>query len=595
MRKLIAFFLLAALPVISSAQSRPVVIDSFKNLLKTEVSPEKRIAVTSNIALLLIYVDLAESDKYGQEAIEIAEATRNRKLMAKALLMNGRRYSYLGGRKDNIEKSVLYYNKALALARANKLDEEMVYSYIGLSAVTRLVPDAEKALTYCNQAYSYVNSVKDDSLTAEIHLEYGSVYLQKHEKLLSLRNYLTALRIAEELKNSVLLRSAYSALSFFYDNIEDYDRAIDYTTKATEMLNNIRTGQAPYNRVQDYNRIGTLYSNKKSYDLAMRYFEKSIALADSLKFEPLKVMSYRSIVDNYLDNNQPLTALNYFNQHPQLRDFLQTLNFGHFIDQSYGYIYMQLGNYDSAKYFYNKVADLYEKDVSQGNQYSYYAQMGLLYKKTGEYDQSLSYFTRANEIAEKTGNLNGLSLMSLYLDSLYRLKGDYKQALVFSNLSHLYKDSLNNLSKEKELMQAEALDEQQRQTRQAEEMAVKVTRRHNIQYRIIIIGIVALIIALVMLGMFKVSATTIKMLGFFTFLMLFEFIFLVLKKQSHSLTEGEPWKDLVLMIVLAAVLLPLHHWLEHKVIHYLTSHNRLTASGKTLKQRLFKKNATPAK
>jgi hypothetical protein len=27
------------------------------------------------------------------------------------------------------------------------------------------------------------------------------------------------------------------------------------------------------------------------------------------------------------------------------------------------------------------------------------------------------------------------------------------------------------------------------------------------------------------------------------------------------------------------MLLPLHHWLEHKVIKYLTSHNRLTAAG----------------
>jgi hypothetical protein len=37
----------------------------------------------------------------------------------------------------------------------------------------------------------------------------------------------------------------------------------------------------------------------------------------------------------------------------------------------------------------------------------------------------------------------------------------------------------------------------------------------------------------------------------------------------------------------AAVLVPLHHWLEHKVIKYLTSHNRLTASGKTLLSKVF--------
>ena len=92
--------------------------------------------------------------------------------------------------------------------------------------------------------------------------------------------------------------------------------------------------------------------------------------------------------------------------------------------------------------------------------------------------------------------------------------------------------------------------------------------------------------------MFKVSAGTIKMIGFFAFLMFFEFIFLIFKKNIYSITEGEPWKDLLFMIGLAAILLPLHHWLEHKVIHYLTSHNRLTAAGSQLRTKFFnrKKN-----
>jgi hypothetical protein len=51
----------------------------------------------------------------------------------------------------------------------------------------------------------------------------------------------------------------------------------------------------------------------------------------------------------------------------------------------------------------------------------------------------------------------------------------------------------------------------------------------------------------------------------------------------------KPWKkkDLAFMIALAALLVPLHHWLEHNVIKYLTSHNRLTASGKTLLSKVF--------
>ena len=105
----------------------------------------------------------------------------------------------------------------------------------------------------------------------------------------------------------------------------------------------------------------------------------------------------------------------------------------------------------------------------------------------------------------------------------------------------------------------------------------------------IILGIVVLFITLVVLGMFKVSAGLIKAIGFFVFLMLFEFVFLVFKKNIYSITHGEPWKDLAFMIALAALLVPLHHWLEHRVLRYLTSHNRLTAAGIHIKNRLFGK------
>ena len=78
-----------------------------------------------------------------------------------------------------------------------------------------------------------------------------------------------------------------------------------------------------------------------------------------------------------------------------------------------------------------------------------------------------------------------------------------------------------------------------------------------------------------MMGWFKVSASTIRAIGFFSFLIFFEFIFLVFKKNINGITQGVPLYDLGFMIALAAILVPLHHWLEHRVIHFLTSHHML--------------------
>lgn len=587
MKKLCLLIFIACTAITSYCQQ--TLVDSFKRELAKATTPEKKIETLGLLSRTLMNVNLPEADKYGQQMIELAEESRDRKLMVKALLTNGERYSYLSGRKDNINKAIEYYNQGLELARKNKLDEEVISAYLYLSEISRYIPDADKALNYCNQAYANIGMVKNDSLATRVHLEYGTVYLSKNEKLLALKNLMTAVRMAEDQKNSFLLRACYSRLSSFYASIEDNDKAIDYQVKALDELKNIRTGQTPYNRVQDLTRIGDLYSAKKNYDMGMTWYERSLKLADSLKFEPIKALVCRSIINNYLASNNPQKALLYFNEHPQLKQFLQMVNFGHFVDQSYGYIYTQIGKYDSAKYYYNKVAPFFEKEVNPGIQYGYNYQLGLLHKKTKEYDKALDYLLKAKQLAEGMGQMETIRFAVTELDSLYQLRGDYKQAFAYSALAHKYKDSADKLGKEKDLLQIEVADEQQRQERLDREKLEKKRKRDNIQYMLITIGIAGLFVFMVMMGMFRVSATTIKMVGFFTFLMFFEFLFLIFKKNLYGLTNGEPWKDLLFMILLAAMLLPLHHWLEHKVISYLTSHNRLTASGKGLKERLFKK------
>lgn len=589
MRKLICFLLLFSISGYAISQAQPAVIDSMKRQLAIAKTDKERFELTGLIARVLMNVDPAESDKYGKQMLEMAEVSRDRTWIIRALLSNGERFSYLAGRRDNIEKAIDYYNRALVISKSNKIDSLIVRSYLMLSEIHRFIPDAEKALNFVNQANSYSVILKNDSISAKVHLEYGSVYMAKNEKLLALRSLLAAVRIAEEKNNIFLLRQSYNKLSIFYSMIEDFDRAIDYQVRSTKLIDQARTGQSPYVKVQEFNNTGDLYAYKKDYEMANFYYNKAINLADSLKFEPIKAMSHRSIVNNYLTSGQPKKALDYFNEHPTLIQFLQRLNFGHFVDQSYGYMYMQMGNYDSAFYFYNKVRPMFEQNVNQANKFSYYYQLGLLYGKTGDIEKSLENFQKSKVVADQVGNLEQMKIVSDMLDSAYQKKGDFKNAMAYASLSVKYKDSLDKLGKEKDLMQIEAADEQQRQLRAQQLELEKNRRRNNIQYMMITFGILGVFVALVVLGMFKVSANTIRMIGFFAFLMFFEFIFLIFKKNIYSITKGEPWKDLLFMIGLAALLLPLHHWLEHRVIHYLTSHNRLTAAGHHIRNKLFRK------
>jgi tetratricopeptide (TPR) repeat protein len=588
MRRLIALFLLITPGIISFSQ-QSAVVDSMKKVLAKANTAEEKVEALDILSRSLMNINPKEAEEYGKQLITVAEESRNRKLMIKAYMSNGTRCSYFGGMKDYASRSIDYFNNALAIARQNKLDEDMGAAYIKLSAAYLTIPDKDKALNNANEAFSIISSLKNDSLKAEANNVFGQVYLARNEKIMALRYFLNGLRIAEDTKNPALIRACYQNLSTFYSDIEDFDKAIDYATMALKKLDVMKDKNVPYQRAIDINNIGKLYAYKKSPDLAISYFRRSLAIADSLKFATLKTPAYLSLLNQYLRMDQPQKALEYFNSHEgeELKAYLVTLGFNGAIDQAYAVIYMELNQFDSAKYYFARSSDFFEKNPNETFKASYYAQMATLYEKTGEYNKSIDLYLKVKDIADRTGLLENAEMAAKHLDTLYTKTGNFQQSSVYSSIYYKYKDSIETLNKQKELAQVEAADEQYRQKKQEEEAAEKTRQKNNIQYMAITIGIVALFVMLVVLGMFKVSANTIRLIGFFAFLMFFEFLFLIFKKNIYSFTHGEPWKDLAFMIALAALLVPLHHWLEHRVIKYLTSHNRLTASGKNLMSKVF--------
>jgi tetratricopeptide (TPR) repeat protein len=526
-------------------------------------------------------VKLAQAEEYGKQLIAFAEDTRDRKLMIKAYVSNGLRCSYFSGQKDYTSRSIEYYNKALEIARQNKMEDEIGAIQLRLCAIHLTIPDKEKALNYVNQAFSLISTLKNDSLKAESHNSYGLVYQAKNEKTLALRHFLNGLQIAEKTKIPELKRNSYLYLSNFYSRIEDYDKAIDYFMKANKELDHIKDKNVPYQRAIDLNSLGSLYANKKNHDIAISYFERSIKTADSLKFATLKIPGYLSLLNQYLRIDQPQKALEYINSSAgqSLKDYLTNFGMSAQIDQAYAFIYYKLGKYDSAGVYFIKALPYFEQKTSEINRISFYAQLAAYYKRTANNDKAIEYYQKVREMGERNGQLENVQGAYKQLDTLYERKGDFKLASQYNGLYYQYKDSIDKLKKENEIAQIEALDEQQRRSREEAEQEEIKRKRNQIQYMSITIGIGILFIALVMMGWFKVSAGTIRAIGFFSFLIFFEFLFLIFKKNIYGITHGEPLYDLAFMIGLAAILVPLHHWLEHKVIHFLTSHHMLKLRG----------------
>jgi len=555
----------------TSAQQNVAVIDSFKQRLTKAQTSKDKIYLMGNLARTLMTVNLAEADKYGSLMNQEAELSRDRSLMVQALMTNGERYSYFTTNKDYIQKSIGYYNKALEVAKQNKLDKETAEVYLALAAVHTRVPDLDRSFNYATQASAITSTLKDDSLKVANYYTYGMVYQLKKERILALRNYLLALRLAEESKDHTLMRNCYSMLSQFYADIKSYDKAIDFAKKAADELPATNLENKAYLGVADLYTMGNLYMGKKDFDMSVYYFDKAVRGADSLKYSPLKMAAYNGLLNQYLRSEQPQKALEFFNTRTDLKQYINTIGSGYIVDHAYGVIYTELGRYDSAKYYFDKASPGFEATITPAGKISFYGQYADFYKKSGDMQKAIEYFTKAKQIADQTGDLDWQQRIAKQLDTAYAKAGDFKQSHFYSSLYHQYKDSLQKLSEEKDLLQMEIDDEQQRQARLDRERQEELRRKHNIQYMGITIAIATVFLFLVLLGIFQVSVSTIKIMGFFAFIFLFEFIILIADNQIHHWTHGEPLKVLAIKVVLIAMLLPLHHWLEHRVINYLTT------------------------
>ncbi len=590
LRRLIPVILLLIVSL-SARSQEAAAVDSLRKAMAKANTLEEKFPMMEELSRVLMNVNPKQSDDMGSQLITLAEESRDRKYMFKAYLSNGDRSSYMASQKAYSDKAIEFYEKALALAKQNRMIEETGTAQLHLAMLYLMIPDKEKALSIASEAKSLLENQSNDSLKAESLNVEGQAYQAKRGNIIALQRYFKALRLAEKINNPALIRNCYLYLSDFYSDIEDYDKAIDFMTLAYKQLDKLNEKNVPYQKVIYTNNLGNLFAKKKNYNIAISYFERSIRMADSLKFSTLKIPGYVSLLNQYIRLDEPQKALDYLNSSSgaELKKYLSNFGMAPVIDQAYGVVYTGLGRFDSAGILLEKARPMFENSTNLYNKVGFLAQLASYYNKSGNYKLAIDHYLQVMQLSEQNGWLENVEKAAKYLDTLYRKTGNLDEAGKFNIIYYKYKDSIKTLLIENDIRKEEAEDERQRQLEAEKEAEELKKRRNNIQYLAIVIGIISLFVSLVILGMFKVSAGVIRAIGFFVFLMFFEFIFLIFKKNIYEFTKGEPWKDLAFMIALAAILVPLHHWLEHKVLHYLTSHNRLTAAGHHIRKRIFGK------
>ena len=568
------FFLSFLYP--SSGISQPAGLshlDSIRHRLDTATSTAGKI--DQLIELAKMTMERSKGDEYGIQAIELAQLSRDPRLIASTYFRNGDRFLGNSALADNLKQGMKNLQQAEQVAKENGFEDLLVRVYCDYASVCHYQGNDVQALAYSTQAMAVAAGIDNDRAKVAAYCKTGEIYMYMNQMLLALRNFLNGLDVAEKSGDHELLRNAYSYLRYFYATIGEYDKAIDYELRAYDE-DRVRWDD---DMTSDLLQLGDLFLKKDQPDLALKMYEQSIHLADTFRFDLLKVNSYHKIFLLYLKTQQYEKGLQFLFAHQEMLDILHELGFDYYVRELLAVNYTEQGRYDSALYYFRKAEpEATAKGVPE-TRFDFYMDFGEYYKQTKNLSQAIAYCNKAYALAAATSSLGLEEKSTDSLQKLYVAVGNYPLAYVCEQRAAVERDSLRSQTQATDLMKLEVENDGRRRERLAREEQERTEHRHNIQYMGFTMGLVVLFVALVMLARLSVPVSLIRALVFVAFIFLFEFIIMLADKQIQGWTAEEPWKVLLLKIVLAAGMVPLHHWLEHKVVHYLSRHKKVPVHG----------------
>ena len=166
--------------------------------------------------------------------------------------------------KQDINKAILYYNKAI------NLDVNNYYAYGSLAATYFEKKEFEQALKYCKKADAIMQGISVHIMMVVIYDVLGDTKLSE--------GYLQ--RVMKFYNNDVV--AAYDRLSYTYYQIEMYRQAEYYCKEALKIK--------PFAASLHYN-LGNIYIAQQKLPEAKEQFNKVLELANNKRYKKYSIKS----------------------------------------------------------------------------------------------------------------------------------------------------------------------------------------------------------------------------------------------------------------------------------------------------------------
>ncbi|RKS99280.1 tetratricopeptide repeat-containing sensor histidine kinase [Flavobacterium sp. 123] len=196
------------------------------------------------------------------------------------------------------------------------------YIYLGDYYGAQGVPDS--AFMYYFKAEKMYLKLDDTYNLARTRLSKANLQYNESDLLGSEIAVFNALRAIKEEKASDIVYDSYNLLGAIYNELDEYDKSLEYHTKALVSIDDKMIPIDFQPRATSLNNIGYVYQNLNKQKEAIPYFQKGLAQKDLINYKP---SLYAILLDNLayskfkINDSKGLPEL--FYKSLKLRDSLQ--------------------------------------------------------------------------------------------------------------------------------------------------------------------------------------------------------------------------------------------------------------------------------
>lgn len=354
-----------------------------------------------------------------------------------------------------------------------------------------------------------------------------------------------------------------------------YDRALFFLLNSLKIREDINDRLGILKSLSD---IGIVYSDQADNIKALSYHFKAKAVAQELHQKRLLGIILSNIGNCYIKLNKVDSALAYEMQayaiQQSLNDFATLPNTLSIL----GDIHYKMGHNALALDFYRISVNYALKNGDKVNLADTYSSIAQLLRQTGEIDSSIYYASRALEAARSVQYPEGVYHASSLLTDIYSGHNDHLE-LRYLKTALAARDSMFNAEKIRQV-QTLSFNEAARQEEIAEERHREAENRIvNLQLIAIAIFIPFFFLLVLLLSKSRTHRKVIEFMSVLSLLLVFEFITLFIHPFVQRISNHLPILELVILVLLASILVPLHHrlthWMRERLAHAPPHHPRM--------------------